>query len=138
MSLRDVSVDISYRRINILYSLLCIVGGSLVYLILRNDIIFLEILGYKVSYKINFGNSIIEEFILYNLSDALWALSLMFYVSSQKDSFIRICGLLMPSILEIGQSVDIIPGTFDFIDLSIYLLISSLFLLQWKKSNFRY
>ena len=78
------------------------------------------------------ATSVLGRFILYNLSDALWALAILFFVSGQQQRFIRICGLVIPPLMELAQYFHLIPGTFDIIDLTIYLIITISFLIKWE------
>lgn len=126
-------INVSTRgRIKYLaYSILCIISGTLIYIIFRNDVFFLNKLGIFDNHRFNLGDSLGAKFVLYNLSDALWALSLMFYLSVQSCRSIRIVGLCVPVAMECLQLLDTIPGTFDSIDLIIYILISIIFYLIW-------
>lgn len=107
----------------------------MIYILFRNDVIFLELTGFNHLNIIQLGESPVEKFILYNLSDALWALSIMFFVSWQNDRIIRVAGLILPIVMELLQAGGMIPGTFDFIDLSIYCYISISFIILWKRKK---
>lgn len=115
-----------------LYSLFCIIAGALNYILFRSDVMFLKPFGFKQNRIIALdGSSIVSRFILNNLSDALWALAIMLFVSGQQRRFIRICGLLIPPFMELAQAFHVLSGTFDFVDLAIYLIISISFQIQW-------
>lgn len=102
-------------------------------MIFRNDVVFLDCLGLN-SYKgIELGDSRAERFIINNLSDALWAFSLVFYVSTQDSTLIRIAGLSIPLIMELLQYFKVIAGDFDILDIVVYAIISTLFYSIWKK-----
>ena len=102
-------------------------------MIFRNDVVFLDCLGLN-SYKvIELGDSRAERFIIYNLSDALWAFSLMLYVSTQDSTLIRIVGLSIPLTMELLQYFKVIAGDFDILDIEVYAIISTLFYSIWKK-----
>lgn len=116
-----------------LYSLLCIIVGSLNYILFRSDVIFLRLSGFNHNSIIALDqSSILDRFLLYNLSDALWALAILFFVSGQQLRSIRVCGLILPILMEVAQAFHIISGTFDFFDLTIYLIISISFQIQWE------
>lgn len=121
---------------HIFYPLLCIIAGALNYILFRSDVAFLKPLRFKQDSIIVLDKtSIFGQFLLYNLSDILWALAILLFVSMQQQRSIRICGLLLPPMMEIAQAFDTIPGTFDFVDLTIYITISILFCIQWKSKR---
>lgn len=105
----------------------------MLYLLFRNDVIFLDLLGLNYYEPIRPGNSPFANFVLYNLSDALWAMAVLFYVSSQDCIAVRVIGLLMPATMEVCQLSGAVPGTFDYVDLVIYILISLIFYNIWKR-----
>lgn len=105
----------------------------MLYLLFRNDVIFLDLLGLNYYEPIRPGNSPFANFVLYNLSDALWAMAVLFYVSSQDCIAVRVIGLLMPATMEVCQLHGAVPGTFDYVDLVIYILISLIFYNIWKR-----
>lgn len=123
------------HRKYLIYALGYILAGTSIYIIFRNDVIFIDWLGYNKIEVINIGNSFLAKFVLYNLSDALWALSLMSYLSSQSYRPIRICGLILPIVMECVQLLKVCPGTFDIIDLTIYCIISTGFFIKWKQKK---
>lgn len=116
-----------------LYSLFSIIAGSLNYILFRSNVMFLLPFGFSHNSIIELDTtSVLGRFILYNLSDALWAMAILFFVSGQQQRFIRICGLVIPPLMELAQYFLLIPGTFDVIDLTIYLIITISFLIKWE------
>lgn len=107
------------KRKYLIYALLCFLAGTLIYPVFRGDTVFLRELGTLTFKVIYIGDSLWSNFILYNLSDALWVLSLMIYISAQSSRSIRLLGLIIPITMESMQALKIIPGTFDLIDLTI-------------------
>lgn len=71
----------------------------------------------------------IPEWILYSLPDGLWIFSyicLMLFIWNTKITYKNIVWLLIIPLLailsEIGQLFSLINGTFDFVDLTFYIL----------------
>lgn len=116
-------------------AILCLIVGALVYVVFRNDVLFLKLLGIQADVEVNIAPSLLSQFILYNLSDALWALSLMLFLSTQTNRVVRFCGLMLPTVMESMQAFRIVPGVFDFVDLLIYILIAITFYIRWKRKR---
>lgn len=125
--------DIKVSRI--IYSMLCIFSGAIIYIIFRNDVLFIRIFSNKIIQSPEIGDSLFSKFILYNLSDTLWCFSIAFYVSAFKSKILRIIGLLIPSIIELLQLSNFYPGTFDTIDLTISIIIPLIFLSIWYQKR---
>ena len=88
-------------------------------------------------------NDFFSNFIIYSLPDGLWYLSLLYAndlinqtFQSSVDKGLRIINLLVivtPFVLEFGQCVGWISGTFDIWDIFIYVLVLITYLLWLKK-----
>jgi len=85
------------------------------------------------------------QFIIYNLPDALWfyaLLSSVMFIWEYKTSknFIRwfVLILLLCLLSELFQQLKLIPGTFDYKDLIVYVIAALLSLLQLSKTNNNY
>lgn len=125
--------DIKVSRI--IYSMLCICSGAIIYIIFRNDVLFIRIFSNKIILSPEIGDSLFSKFILYNLSDTLWCFSIAFYISAFKSKKLRVIGLLIPSAIELLQLSNFFPGTFDIIDLTISIIIPFIFLLIWYQKR---
>lgn len=121
--------DIKVSRI--IHSMLCVFLGTIIYIIFRNDVLFIRIFSNKIIQSPDIGDSLFSKFILYNLSDTLWCFSIAFYVSAFKSKILRIIGLIIPSVIELLQLSKFFPGTFDTIDFTISIIIPLMFLLIW-------
>lgn len=113
-------------------AIVCLLLGALNYVLFRNDVIFLAWLGVNDLGVIALPESSLSRFILFQASDLLWALSIMFYASAQPARFIRVMALALPIGMELLQIIEKVPGEFDCMDLAIYILISSIFYVKWK------
>lgn len=130
-----------------IFTLLC---GSLIYALFRTS-------NLKMFFwfeKLNFLNTIsklrsfttnstaqIPNIILYSLPDGLWLfsyVSLVLYVWKNKISQGNLFWIFIVPIVsitsELGQIIKIIPGTFDFLDLIMYLLGTALPFIIYRKS----
>lgn len=122
-------------------ALTCLLLGTLIYLICRTDILFVELLhlDYIPINNINTQNKFVY-WLVYCLSDGLWYLALLliqYNVLLENSIYSRICAYVavaLPFIIEILQGIHWIRGTFDWLDIVTYLLTLILFLLCVKKS----
>ena len=97
---------------------------------------FLEVLPPELYNKAE-GN-LFCQFLMFNLPDALWCVAL-FLVQPNPLKFgwnaIIILSVLLPFLHEIMQGLQILPGTFDPVDLIAYTIIFIIFLIIWKKEK---
>ncbi len=128
---------------------LLIFFGCSIYIFLRpgrfifssciDNIYFLQnIRGITVPYNIYLPN-----WFLYSLPDGLWLFSFCLIITKiwkkENNYSLWFWSLTLPItsiIWEIGQSVNLIKGTFDFIDLLIYSIITFLTIMNNKKKNY--
>ena len=126
------------RNICYILSLSFLIAGTLIYVFFRNSVYFLlpfhDLAEKTAIIKIQCG--ILGNFIIYNFSDACWCLSLMFYATTSNIKWIRILAFFIPTCMELLQLTNLVPGTFDPIDLIIYIIISISFFYLWKRKNF--
>lgn len=122
-----------------LIALSFLVIGAGIYAFFRMDIIFLNYFGDPFStIKILLKDTILSNIFRYCLPDALWYGALLLiqnkiaskHIISKILFYISVC---LPFILEALQYYHVIPGTFDIIDIIIYLLTLILFLCLQKK-----
>lgn len=126
------AISIEHRQKYLLWSIVCLLIGSLIYCIFRNEVFFLNIINVSIETDFVLPPSYLTQFVLYNLSDLLWALALMLFLCTQTNRIIKLCGLIIPIVMESIQLLDDFPGTFDKIDLLIYCLTSLYFFIKWK------
>lgn len=111
--------------------------GAIIYVLFREPVIFSESLTQHgihlpvIPLKPGFWSNIIR----FILPDALWAWALLSYSSTIKITFIRIISLLLAPLYEIGQLLGLIRGTFDYIDLIIYIIITLIFIRKWTRKE---
>jgi len=131
------------RRIFLFFSFFSLVSGVLCYMLFRNsDLLINDIFGIQFINIIVLDNFIFIDFIRYNFPDGLWMLSGILllrsiWVNNQKTSQIYVCVFVLFAFLfETSQNFNIIPGTFDVLDL-ITMGIIALFEQIIYKINFR-
>ena len=110
-----------------LASLVSLVLGMLIYLFFRNTnmLIFAWIpqLDFLKDIYIPLEHSIITSMFLYNLPDALWFLSGIFFIrflwfgKYKEQKVYLFCFYIIGAVFEISQLSTNIPGTFDWLDL---------------------
>ncbi|MNQ59568.1 hypothetical protein D3C85_738190 [compost metagenome] len=130
-----------------IFTLCC---GSLVYILFRTPSLrmfvwfeklhFLGFIKRIRSFTDYYINSF-PDFILYSLPDGLWLFSYVSLILYQWKNDIKYENLFwifsVPTISiisELGQIIKIVPGTFDIIDLLMYLLGTLLPFLIYQKS----
>lgn len=130
-----------------IFTLLC---GSLIYILFRTSNLkmfvwfekldFLNIINKLRSFTTNYTMNI-PNVILYSLPDGLWLFSYVSLILFMWKNEIKQENLfwifIVPAISissELGQMIKIIPGTFDFLDLLMYLIGTSLPFIIYRKS----
>lgn len=121
----------------IITSVLMILLGASIYVLFREPVIFTEPLSRHgihlpvIHLASGFGSYIIK----FLLPDALWLVALLLYASTLKYPVLRGAAILMAPFMEIGQSLGLIEGTFDLMDLTVYIIITLIFIKQWKRKE---
>ena len=123
--------------------------GALIYAVFRQDIIFIQWFGnakllelIKIDFYYKKGN-VFAYFLLFCLADMLWYIALLllqkqFYNSENIFSkIVLIISILLPFALEILQYFKVIQGTFDIIDILLYLFILIIFFVIWKRKKLK-
>lgn len=122
-----------------LIALSFLVIGASIYAFFRVNIIFFDYFGDPfISIKILLKDTFLYNIFRYSLPDALWYGALLLiqnniaskHIISKFLFYISVC---LPFLLEILQYYRVIPGTFDIVDIIIYLLTLILFLCLRKK-----
>lgn len=127
-------------KIRIFLSIIFILAGVLIYSFYRQDVFFLKpfsgILPSEFCHNTDFN--IICQFLLFNLPDALWCAALfLLQPNPLKEGWnvLIIISILLPFLHEILQGINLLPGTFDLLDLTLYVIIFIIFLIIWKKEK---
>ena len=136
------------RCIAILASVMLILGG-LIYVLFREEVIFTSWITSLLPIELpNYGayidhNTIMGYILLFVVADALWYGSLLLFdlLLRSDTPYSRVISLLtisFPFLYELLQLCGIMPGTFDWIDITIYLLTLITFILCTRKFYFRH
>lgn len=118
-----------------LLSLAFLIMGLSPYIIWRQDVIFLKPFKPLLPHQWVYHGNVFEKLLINHFSDLMWYLSLLFAqysLTKDQDNYLIYCAYALPFICEIGQLFGIFPGTFDFIDIAVYLLTLILYLV-WKR-----
>tara|TARA_B100001989_G_C24117498_1_gene259329 strand:- start:25 stop:405 length:381 start_codon:yes stop_codon:yes gene_type:complete len=106
--------------------------GCLIYTSFRTDyLIYNKLLG-NLFTPLTYADTFLERVIIFSLPGGLWAMSysiLIFHIRKDKTFRTIIWSLIIPFIgvfSEIGQFHFLIPGTFDVMDLIMYIAAPSL------------
>ena len=121
---------------NYLFSIIPLLIGGIIYICFRNDnIIFFSWLRYlNINYshfqQIYIEKNIISSYIIYSLPNGLWVLTGLFllkiFLINSILKFYSIIFILLSIFIEIGQLFEIIPGTFDVLDLFTIFIFSGI------------
>lgn len=110
----------------------CLVTGTVIYLLFRKDIMFMSWVGVEGRH-VDVSDSVFREWVVYSLPDGLWYMALLL---AELEFTQRRCALsivlfaiavIFPFVLEILQLTNIIPGTFDWLDIATYCLTLIIF-----------
>lgn len=121
-----------------------IISGAIIYLIARHDIIFLRWIPASVInsfQEYNFDDKTAFGYIIvYCLPDGLWYGALLLLQStligkSYASKVIYRISIALPFVWEILQIHNAVPGTFDPLDLCMYLVILFLFISLIQKNH---
>lgn len=124
-----------------LLSLLLLILGAIIYIYMRQNIIFVLNLPFEfrtqISKEVCYGSP--RYLLIYVLPDALWYAALLLcqlalMSNSVVGKIILSTAIISPFVLELGQSVGLVNGTFDVLDLLSYLFVLTFFILWYKKS----
>lgn len=121
--------------------------GMIIYLLFRQDAIFINWLGddvlnrFRITVK-NRNDNIFIHWFLFSVPDGLWYAALLimqlpFIKGNRLNLIIFGIAVLLPFVMEIMQYFDCIPGTFDRSDIFTYLLTLIIFLLCAKSRLFK-
>lgn len=115
-----------------------IVIGSIIYIVFRHDIIFLQWISQpsyteEVKHFTTTNNNHLLYFVIYCLPDGLWYGALLIFQSAFHNEttiskYIFWFSVCLPFVWEVLQINSGISGTFDSMDLLAYVLVLSLFL----------
>src|SRR5688500_10040040 len=119
----------------IIFIIFCVIGGLLSYWMLRNDIVLFSWLNLRNEDRF-ITNGGLYSILNGHLADIFWAIAvyqttLFFIVHQIHRSYILLL-LALPTASECLQALSFWPGTFDFIDLLLYLTILLLHARQLK------
>lgn len=135
-------------NILILASVMLILGG-LIYVLFREEVIFTSWITALLPVELpNYGvyidkDSVWGYLLLFILADALWYGSLLLFdlLLRSNTLYSRVVTLLtmsFPFVFELLQLCHIMPGTFDWIDIIVYLLTLITFLLCQRNFYCKY
>lgn len=112
-------------------SFLLLFLGAFIYAIFRQDVLFCSWIPFEILARIKIDISYqdchwIIYWVVFCLPDALWyASQIVIQTVLHKEkmtSWLLGFTLLLPFIYEIMQAINLIPGTFDWLDVFTYLL----------------
>lgn len=119
--------------------LLLLVVGAMIYVFFREPVLFTfpikELIGNNLLIELH--HSWWFDFLRYNIPDLLWCVALINYSHYAPTLFLKYTSLSLPLVMEISQISTYVPGTFDIIDLTIYIILITSYLMIWntKKSK---
>lgn len=124
----------------ILISLALLLLGVAIYVVFRNDVMFLQPVKGYLPNEVTFQLGVWGYLLVFNLPDALWYASLLMlqpniFTDDGKNKTITFAVFALPFLHEAAQAFKLVPGTFDWIDILFYALTLLIFITKWKKEN---
>ena len=136
----------TYWKIAISISLL--IAGSIIYLLFRQDAIFLQWIDIDILHTIHIPinyktDNVFLYLLLFCIPDGFWyaALLVIQALFNESDKISRILyfiSVILPFIMETFQYFHCIPGTFDWFDLYTYFITLITFRLCKKNIFFKF
>lgn len=123
-----------------------VIGGAIYVFLRENEVLLLKLIGIDFS---NINSLKLPQWVIYNLPDGLWGLSLtnlMILIWNERISSKNIFWILSPIMLgitlEVLQAINFLKGTFDVLDV-LFIISFSLFSilynlkqqLRWKEQR---
>ncbi|MBO5427553.1 MAG: hypothetical protein J5996_03895 [Prevotella sp.] len=127
--------EITTRRpLLVVLGIFLLVLGTVPYILWHQDVVFLNSIRDWLPCLPAHSHSWLNDFLIYNFPDGAWLLSLLLiqrYIGTLK--IFELCAIALAIILELGQYLGWISGTFDLLDLLTYIIIFILFKLCTTK-----
>ncbi len=112
-----------YIILCVINSIISLFAGLLIYILFRKN----TYINRMIEIDFQFNDHVIIDYMRFYFVDALWAYSLVFSLSIIINE--KISGIIV-AIFSIGweicQKTSIVAGTFDFLDIVMYLLASTI------------
>lgn len=113
----------------------CILAGIIPYILWHQNVLFIAPFQSVLPDEIPFNGILIETIIRNHLADLLWFLALLLIqdaITDFKTNYLTYFAYILPFVCEICQIKGLISGTFDPIDLLVYLITLIIYII-WKK-----
>lgn len=129
-------IDKKIRFAYLFLALVSLVAGAIIYIFFRQGTYIHLGLSQTATEKIALINKIIPDLLIikllkYYFVDYLWCVALnlsLLAVSDFKNKFVTMCisfiSVIFGILFEISQYLDIVSGTFDFWDITMYVVAS--------------
>ncbi len=111
--------------------------GAIIYVLFREPVIFTELIHVSPENQplVPLPDTLWSYALKYVVPDAVWCLALLTFASSMHSRCLKAVAVVIAPGMELGQLAGIIPGTFDIVDLTVYIIITLIFLIKWKRTN---
>ena len=121
------------HKIFLTASVACLAVGFLNYLLFSPQVLFLAVLHIQPAHHLTINNSLLRHIVTGYVSDTMWVAALCFVTvafTEMKHLSLpeRIIILALPVLLELAQYARLVAGTFDPIDIAVYLSIILVFI----------
>lgn len=95
------------------------------YWFFRPNIYLFELISFTNATPLEVGENPFLQFLSNHVADALWCLAIIFVVRQFREYKIpdiySVILLVLPVVSEALQSVEVVPGTFDYLDILVYI-----------------
>lgn len=132
--------------LDICVSVLLLMCGGAIYLFFRPEVIFLQWLDGSIVDTLHIHvcheNSTLAYILIFCLPDALWYAALLvaqlpFIREDRGNMIVFGVATVLPFALEILQYLQLMPGTFDWLDIASYIIVLITFVLCERRHFFR-
>lgn len=113
----------------------CILIGIVPYILWQQNVLFLVPFHSILPSEIAFHGTLLETILKNHLADLLWFLALLLIqdaITNFKSNYLTYFAYALPIVCEICQLKGFIPGTFDLIDILVFLTTLIIYV-RWKK-----
>lgn len=114
-------------------ALLLIIAGTVIYIFFREPVYFTRPFISEPLFSL--PDNAWSYVLRYLLPDAFWCAALLTYAATIQNQLVRMVAMLLPATMEMAQMSPYVPGTFDMLDLTIYIILTIIFMRKMKKTK---
>lgn len=123
--------------VRIISILLCLLTGTILYIFLNPNVIFLEPVCEQLPARVQVDDNICLILMRNYMADMLWYCALILTIDAiprpdMPSKVVYFLTLMLPFVIECLQGVHLLHGIFDWWDIFAYVIVLIIYLI-WKK-----